>query len=110
MLNDDLCIWDNKVIRILYCSVFIIHLYYNRYFNNFFFLGKGHLANEVEKVENIFLNALCKHTETAYLWNAVRVGEHRLKAVVHADVVEDAHGDLLVVVIAWGTRNHGHGD
>lgn len=38
------------------------------------------------------------------MWNAVGVGEHGLEAVVDADVVQDAHGYLLLALIDWKNK------
>lgn len=74
MLNDYLCIWDNKVIFILYCSVLTPNLYYNG-LEFFFFSGKGHLGNE-RKVKKNCLTVFFKNTEMTYLWYTVSICKH----------------------------------
>ncbi len=42
----------------------------------------------------------------SHLWNAIRVGKHRLETVVHTDVVQNAHGDLSLRFVSWNTNTH----
>lgn len=43
-----------------------------------------------------------------YLRYAVSVNKHALESVVHADVIQDPHDDLSMVVITWKDRRQSH--
>lgn len=46
------------------------------------------------------LGLLAAYISQPYLRYAVRGGKHGLESVVHADVVQDAHGELLLALVS----------